>query len=174
MIASVIWVALLPLAPLAAAQSAPAPVWYVLAVVVYGAGRVVCHQLPERSFHLWSAQLPVCARCTGIYVGGAVAAIFATVRLKTVRLKPDTTYTSATYPNAYVERIDARRARLLIAVTALPTLATFIYEWATGDMPSNAIRALAGGPLGAAAVLVIIRACASPRNGRRNERSVRL
>ena len=26
---------------------------------VYGIGSVICHQLPERSFHLWSAQMPV-------------------------------------------------------------------------------------------------------------------
>ena len=45
---------------------------FVLAV--YGIGSLVCHQLPARSFHLWSAQMPVCARCAGIYFGAAVAA----------------------------------------------------------------------------------------------------
>lgn len=28
-----------------------------------------CHQLSERSFHIGIRQLPVCARCLGIYVG---------------------------------------------------------------------------------------------------------
>ena len=38
----------------------------------YAAGSVVCHQLPERSFFLDGRQLPVCARCSGLYLSGAV------------------------------------------------------------------------------------------------------
>src|SRR5882762_6843024 len=108
---SIAWAVLLPLAPLAASQPAPAPLWYGLAFAVYGAGSFICHQLPERSFHSWAAQWPVCARCTGIYFGAAMAAVVATVRLKpdttyeTVRLKPDTTY---------VTRMSTRRARGLL------------------------------------------------------------
>ena len=30
---------------------------------------VVCHQKPERSFFWKGKQFPVCARCTGIYLG---------------------------------------------------------------------------------------------------------
>src|SRR3990172_4419420 len=84
--ASIAWAVLLPLAPFVASQPAPARFWYGLAFVVYGAGSFICHQLPARSFHSWSAQWPVCARCTGIYVGAAVTAIVATVRFKTIRL----------------------------------------------------------------------------------------
>lgn len=28
-----------------------------------------CHQLPDRSFHLFGFQFPLCARCTGIFLG---------------------------------------------------------------------------------------------------------
>ena len=35
----------------------------------YAAGSIVCHQIPERSFHIAGVQLPVCARCTGLYAG---------------------------------------------------------------------------------------------------------
>ena len=56
---SIVWALLLPLAPFAASQPPPARFWYALAFVVYGAGSVVCHQLPGRSFFLWSAQWPV-------------------------------------------------------------------------------------------------------------------
>src|ERR1700687_2879594 len=122
---SMAWAALLPIAPFAASQPASAHGWYGLALVVYGAGGFICHQLSARSFHTWSAQWPVCARCTGIYFGAAVIALFATVRLK-----PDSTYDS----------VSTGRARMLLVVAASPTAITLVYEWTTGATPSNAIR----------------------------------
>ena len=80
--ASIAWAVLLPIAPFAASQPAPARLWYGLALVLYGAGSFICHQLPARSFHTWSAQWPVCARCTGIYLGAALTAGVAAIRLK--------------------------------------------------------------------------------------------
>lgn len=32
-------------------------------------GYAICHQIPARSFHLDGQPLPLCARCTGIYLG---------------------------------------------------------------------------------------------------------
>jgi uncharacterized membrane protein len=136
---AIMWAALIPLAPLAASQPAPARFWYPLALVLYAAGSVVCHQLPERSFHLWSAQAPVCARCTGIYLGAAVLAACAIVWPRTAR------------PND-----DVRRTRALLAIAVLPTLVTLAYEWTTGDTPSNAWRAFAGAPLGSAVAFVVM------------------
>lgn len=37
----------------------------------------LCHQLPERSFFLFGHQLPVCARCLGIYAGAFLGSFFA-------------------------------------------------------------------------------------------------
>src|SRR5437867_5206015 len=64
----------MPFATLTAARSDASPAMYVVAVAVYGAGSIICHQLPGRTFHVGSAQMPVCARCTGIYAGAAMAA----------------------------------------------------------------------------------------------------
>ena len=135
------WAVVLPITSFAASR--PARLWHSLAFVVYGVGSVVCHQLPARSFQLWAAQMPVCARCTGIYVGAAIVAVIDMVRPeRTVRLKPDATYA----PDA---------TRMLLAIASLPTALTLVYEWTMGDVPSNVIRALAGVPLGAAVALVI-------------------
>ena len=131
MVAAVGWAAALPAAAWVVARPASSPL-FAAAFAVYGLGGIVCHQLPERSFHLWSAQMPVCARCTGIYAGGALAALGA------MALTPG-----------------ARRARAVLFVAALPSAVTLIMEWTTGHMPANWIRAVAGLPLGAAVVWVI-------------------
>jgi uncharacterized membrane protein len=68
--ASAVWAAAILLTPLLPASAA----W--LAALPYLVGSVVCHQLPERSFHLAGAQLPVCARCTGLYVGAALGLVW--------------------------------------------------------------------------------------------------
>jgi len=43
--------------------------------IIYSAFSSVCHQLPERSFFLFGQKLAVCARCTGMYSGFAIATI---------------------------------------------------------------------------------------------------
>ena len=39
------------------------------ALVLYRVFALVCHQLPERSFIWHGYPLPICVRCTGIYLG---------------------------------------------------------------------------------------------------------
>lgn len=39
-----------------------------------------CHQMPERSFFIFGYQFPVCARCTGVFIGQAAACILAAFR----------------------------------------------------------------------------------------------
>ena len=63
-------VALIIGAPLAQANGHPA-----FASSIYKAFSFVCHQIPDRSFHLAGHQFGVCSRCTGLYVGFAVAAL---------------------------------------------------------------------------------------------------
>jgi len=42
---------------------------------IYATFSYVCHQLPERSFHVAGHKLAVCSRCTGIYGGFAFAVL---------------------------------------------------------------------------------------------------
>ena len=44
--------------------------------LIYRAYSFLCHQMPERSFHLEGHQLAVCSRCTGIYTGFAASVLF--------------------------------------------------------------------------------------------------
>jgi len=54
-------------------------------------GYAACHRIPERSLHIDGRQLPLCARCTGIYLGLLTgwAFLFAKRRLRAAQL-PET------------------------------------------------------------------------------------
>ena len=45
------------------------------ALAIYKTFSFVCHQIPERSFHLLGYKFAVCSRCTGIYSGLAIAVL---------------------------------------------------------------------------------------------------
>jgi len=42
---------------------------------IYKTFSFVCHQIPERSFHIAGYKFAVCSRCTGLYSGFAIAAL---------------------------------------------------------------------------------------------------
>jgi hypothetical protein len=143
LISSVTWAACIPLTAFAASRPDAATVVYGFAVAVYSIGHLICHQLPARSFHLWGAMLPVCARCTGIYVGAAVAGVV-------FGLAPGCLSFKAGSPKEDASPAGYERLRAALVLAALPTAATLVFEWTTGVTPANWIRALAGAPLGVA------------------------
>jgi uncharacterized membrane protein len=143
--AAVLWAAALPgAAYLATLGSGPAQ---LLAVAVYGFGSVICHQRADRSFHLFAEQLPVCARCTGLYAGAALTAVAHLWGLRPAIPAADLT----------------PAARRLLVIAALPMAASIVYEWSTADVPSNLVRAATGIVLGAAVAHVILAAVDSTR-----------
>jgi uncharacterized membrane protein len=119
------WLALLIVAPIAPTA---------VATWLYAIGSFICHQRSERSFHIEAAQLPVCARCLGIYGGAAVGAAW--------RLVPGSD--------------PAVRARPVLIASAVPTLVTLALEWSGLWAASNVVRAAAAVPLGLAAAFVLI------------------
>jgi len=134
---AVTWLALLILAPVL-----PAPG----AAILYALGSRICHQRPERSFHLFAVQLPVCARCAGIYAGAAAGSL---LMLRT----------------SLLERLSRVSPRLLLAAGALPTLLTVVLEWSGTWAGANNARAAAGVPLGLAVAFVVARAAATLHYG---------
>jgi hypothetical protein len=141
--ASAAWAVAIPSAAAASAVASPAVGFYLFAAAVYAIGGAICHQLPDRSFFAWGRQLPVCARCVGIYAGAALmAAAFAAMRAS----RRDT-------PRWLATRASRRRAGVAAVVVNASTLA---YEWTTGAAPSNAIRAVAGFTLGAVVAAFIV------------------
>jgi uncharacterized membrane protein len=113
---------------------------------LYAAGALICHQIADRSFHLQGTQLPVCARCLGLYGGAAVGSAVGAVSLV----------------GRWLERRPRRWTRSIkwtaTAVAAIPTLATFVLEWGAGWPISNSARAIAALPLGCAVAFVVVNA----------------
>jgi len=42
-------------------------------------GYAVCHQISERSFHIGNYQLPLCARCSGMYLGAMTGLVLQSI-----------------------------------------------------------------------------------------------
>jgi uncharacterized membrane protein len=136
-LAAAAWLGLLITTPFA-----PVP----LATVIYGVGSFICHQIPERSFHLGAFQLPVCGRCIGIYAGFAIAAAG-------IMLRRD---------HATQRRVlTSRAARRVFIISALPTAATVGLEWCEVWSGTNIVRALAGAALGVGVAVVVMGAVAT-------------
>lgn len=129
-----LWVAAILAAPYGATSRHPYAV--AAAAFVYQGAGLICHQRPERSFHLAEVQLPVCGRCFGLYasaVFGALGAWFG------------------------AGRSAPRATRLALIVAAVPTALTVSLEFAGLLHPTNAVRAISAAPLGAAAAWVFVR-----------------
>ena len=141
----IVWVTALGAATVTSSRPVVGVAAYAFSAAVYEVGSLLCHQLPERSFHYRGVQLPVCARCVGLYVGAAAAAI-AAMRMRRTK-----------------SRQVWDRARVLLSVAAVPTAVTLIDEWFSGHMPSHWIRAAAGFPLGAIVMLIVV-AAATPES----------
>jgi uncharacterized membrane protein len=143
-LAALSWVAAIVAAPLL-----PVPV----AGLLYAAGSLICHQLPERSFYLQSFQLPVCARCFGLYAGGAVgSAAAAAVGFTTLARSAPWRSNRALY--------------VATVMAAIPTVLTVVVERGVGGPVSNTMRAAAAIPLAGVIAYVVVRALAHPADSR--------
>jgi uncharacterized membrane protein len=134
---AVVWLALLILTPVL-----PVPI----AGILYAFGSRICHQRPERSFHLFAVQLPVCARCTGIYAGAAIGSLLA-------------------LSASIRERLFPFSPRTLLVAGTVPTLMTLIIEWSGAWVGANDARAAAGVLLGVSVAFVVGRAAATLHYG---------
>lgn len=122
----------------AAILAAPAFRGASLAGLAYEGGRLICHQRSERSFHLAGTPMPVCARCTGLYLSGAAGALAAWLRR---RRRDDPA---------------PRGARLIFVAAAVP-MAVSVAGELSGLLPSSNVSRMASAlPLGAAAGWIFV------------------
>lgn len=111
-----------------------------------GVGYTVCHQLPTHSFFMAGEQLPLCARCTGIYLGflAGLAGLALLGRLSASRL-----------PSKSVSAV------LLVAIAAMAgdgfnSLFGYLPDAATLYETTNLIRLATGIAAGVAFALILV------------------
>ena len=107
-----------------------------LAGTIYQGFSHFCHQLPERSFFIEGHALAVCARCTGIYAGFAVAAVL--------------------YPLTRSLRQTEAPSRKWLFIAAAPLAIDFAIEFSGIWHNTHTTRLFTGALLGAAAVFYVM------------------
>jgi uncharacterized membrane protein len=90
--------------------------------------RVFCHGIPERCLYLWNVPMPICARCTAIYVGLIVSiAVFL-----------------------ILPRMTERAARIVLCAAAIPMAIDGFTQLARLRVSTNTLRIETGLVLGIA------------------------
>lgn len=120
--AGAVWLAALLIAP----SGAGGPAARHISAFAYGTGSLICHQRPERSFHLSGIRVPVCARCTALYVLGALGATAGWIGRPRV----------------------PRFLRGWLVAALVPVALSVGLEWAGLWGQTNAVRAASAVPLG--------------------------
>jgi uncharacterized membrane protein len=133
-VAALVWCYALIAAPYALTSDSPRLV--SAAATVYSAAGLICHQRAARSFHLAGVQLPVCGRCTGLYLSGALGAMLGWAASRGRR------------PGSWTRR--------LLLLAAIPTALSIVVELSGVAQPTNLGRALCAVPLGAAAGWIFV------------------
>jgi uncharacterized membrane protein len=122
---------LIVVAPLAQAYGHSA-----IASSIYKTFSYLCHQIPERSFHLAGHQFGVCSRCTGLYAGFAVAALI--------------------YPLARSLKRTDTPSRLWLVLATLPLVIDFALGYFSIWENTHLSRFLTGALLSSVAVFYIM------------------
>jgi uncharacterized membrane protein len=90
--------------------------------------RLFCHGIPERCLYLWSVPMPICARCTAIYVGLIVSiGVFL-----------------------ILPRMSEHVARIVLCVAAIPMAIDGLTQLARLRVSTNTLRIETGLVLGIA------------------------
>ena len=84
--------------------------------------RIFCHGIPERCLSVWGTRMPICARCTAIYIGLALAAC-------TFRILP---------------LLRERAARILLYAATVPMAVDGLTQLAHMRQSTNELRLITG------------------------------
>ena len=107
-------------------------------------GYAVCHRIDLRSFHLGDRPLPLCARCSGMYLGALLTLIYYTL------IRPR----AGLYPNRRIVAVFV----LFGFVWALDGLNSYMHLFPSAPhlyRPSNTLRVITGSLIGVALATLV-------------------
>lgn len=109
-------------------------------------GYSICHQIPDRSFHLAGRRLPLCARCTGTYLGVTVGFVVLALlrRWRAGELLPVGTIVVLAG---------------MIGIMGIDGVNSYLYLLGYGPllyMPQNWLRAITGSLNGIALTMIVV------------------
>ncbi len=149
---TVTWLATLVAVPFAMAHEVGGRPATALSAGSYLVGGLICHQRPTRSFRLWGVQMPVCARCAGLYGGAALGAVvvgaWPSGHRRAGRIRRD-----SSRGLLGGERVPA--LRWVVVGAAVPTGVSVVMETLGIVEGSAVIRAVGAIPLGVAVTWVV-------------------
>jgi uncharacterized membrane protein len=108
-------------------------------------GYAVCHRIPERSFHIGERALPLCARCSGMYLGAMVG--LAVQALMASRRQNFPRWSIAAVLIAFVLAfvVDGANSYLYLVKSVVPG---FLGGIENLYIPNNTLRILTGSGMG--------------------------
>ena len=105
----------------------------------------VCHRIAERSFHIGSIQLPLCARCTGMYLGAVTGLVFQSINGGKRSKVPSWSIIAVLLVFAVAFGIDGVNSYLYLLKQIRPGILTNIPNI---YIPNNTLRLLTGSGMG--------------------------
>jgi uncharacterized membrane protein len=109
-------------------------------------GYAVCHRIDLRSFHLGERALPLCARCTGMYLGAVVGFAFLAARGRAL---------AGQFPRRSILAVLALLA-MFFAVDGLNSYLAFFPRAPHLYAPGNILRLFSGTGLGLAMAVLVV------------------
>ena len=125
----------------------PPGLWSKLEAIGYA----VCHRLSERSFHIGERQLPLCARCSGMYLGAVVGLVYQFWRTPRRSAMPGKSVLALLGVLALIFAVDGANSYLMLAKTGYPVLERIRNLYT----PHNTLRLLTGSGLGLGLAAII-------------------
>ncbi len=107
-------------------------------------GYAVCHRIDLRSFHLGARPLPLCARCTGMFLGALVAFTYYAVRRTKASLYPSRGVLAAVIGLGLTWVVDGTNSFLSMLPSAMQLYA-----------PHNTLRLITGSLIGIVLVTLV-------------------
>lgn len=110
-------------------------------------GYAVCHRIDERSFHVDGHQLPLCARCSGMYVGAVLGFVFLSLTYRRSAGTPPKYVIALLVLFGLAFAVDGSNSYLYLLKTVYGGKLSFIPSLYT---PNNTFRLFTGSGVGIA------------------------